>query len=395
MKTRRADKIHQKAKRRNEINKQLVIRFPQDIADLIHENNYNAQLSVQFIDSNNAKCQIFDESFDAVLVSLPTIVETFRTTDGYHLFKSGEITDILLVYRQGEEPTGISSDYKYAHGITPPTTDIVVKRKSKQEAIAISHHESFLDDVEYWDLAELQITSLMSKERKLNKTRRTEIFEEPDIDPIILEKILRKNGYSAYEGYSGYEISQEEVDNFDISELENYLSNPSQYKSSSLANKPKIQYYSTNKTNNSGISDSNDGYFVDESQENFFENSNASDASGNSDTVHVSDFEEKSQELNNSENKNIDDTNDNSDDDNEQNFIFFNDEASEEEDPQEAFAKQLIRKKEMFQNDLESYKIKLITNSSNIMKEKIEKRISSLEVEIKKIDEQIESLSNE
>ena len=40
-------------------------------------------------------------------------------------------------------------------------------------------------------------------------------------------------------------------------------------------------------------------------------------------------------------------------------------------------------------------KIKLITNSSNIMKEKIEKRISSLEVEIKKIDEQIESLSNE
>ncbi|OHT16039.1 hypothetical protein TRFO_13531 [Tritrichomonas foetus] len=203
------------------LNKQLIIRFPLDISERVHENiNNDLNLSVHFIDKHKAEVEIFNEQFDAILVRLPTLVESLRTTDGIHLFKSGEISDILLVYREGEFPEGISEDYIYSHGITPPTKDIVMKRRSKQEALAISNHESYLSDVEYWDLAELQIAALMSKERDMKKNQKCEIFEEPDIDPVILEKILRKNGHIEFEGYSGKVISQEEVDEFEI-DLEN------------------------------------------------------------------------------------------------------------------------------------------------------------------------------
>lgn len=388
MKTRSSEKIHQKVKRKNELNKQLIIRFPQDVADLIHERNYDARLSVQFIDSNNAKCQIFDESFDAVLVSLPTIVETFRTTDGYHLFKSGEITDILLVYREGEEPTGISSDYKYAHGITPPTTDIVVKRKTKQQAIAITHHESFLDDIEYWDLAELQITSLMSKEKKLNKTQRKEIFEEPDIDPVILEKVLRKNGYSEYKGYSGVEISQEEVDSFDMKDLEYYLSQPSHYQNSMINNNSNEQSSSFTESDSSEESESTTDDFrnIDSKQSKNITKSSIKNVSEIHETLNVSDKSENSQNLNDIEveidgyMKNV-------------NFDGFFEENEEEEDSIEINIQKLMENKKALLTELDNCKLQIFTNASNsVVQEKIKNRISTIEENIKEIDDKIRDM---
>ena len=70
MKTRSSSNIFQRNKRKKEkeANKQLVVRFPQDIADLIHENNYNAQFAVEYLDDRHAICQIFDEEFNAILL---------------------------------------------------------------------------------------------------------------------------------------------------------------------------------------------------------------------------------------------------------------------------------------------------------------------------------------
>lgn len=380
MKTRSSLKVRQKPKKEKEINKQLIIRFPQDIADRIHEKNYNAKLIVEFQDNNNAKCQIFDEHFEAVLVSLPTIVETFRTSDGFHLFKSGEISDILIVYRQNERPPGVTSDYKYDHGITPPTTDIVIKRKTKQEAIAITHHESFLNDVEYWDLAELHITALTTKEKK---TQKKEIIEEPDIDPVILEKVLRKNGYYEYIGYSGTEISQDEVDEFDMTKLDYYLSHPSSYKdqqfysnASANTNESSSQSDFLNDFENIETSDSNASYFQEDksSQDRSIDNSdtiNASEDSPNSDI---------------SENETVTTT--------KEKHNFFEDEDTEE-DLQDDIIRQLEEKKTTLLTERENCRIRIHTSSSNdLILQKIRDRISTIDENIKEIDEKIREMNN-
>lgn len=382
MRTRSSEKISRKTKRKNEINKQLVIRFPQDVADLIHDKNYDAKFSVQFQDDHNAKCQIFDEEFNAVLISLPTIVETFRTTDGYHLFKSGEISDILLVYREGEEPTGISNDYKYAHGITPPTTDIVAKRKTKQETIAITHHESFLDDVEYWDLAELQITSLMSKEKKLNRTQRKEILEEPDVDPVILEIVLRKNGYSEYKGYSGLEISQEEVDRFDMNDLEHYLSQPSQFHSSILNENSSNQTSSSIEMDSSGESDSNSDDFNEDFSKNSKKEKSITISNHLDDSKSIS-FDESDSNLKVSENI-------------EAQYDLFFDENEEEEDSKEIILQQLEDKRKSLLTELDSCRLQLLVNSTNnIIQEKIKNHILTIENNIKEIEEKIRNIDEE
>jgi transcription initiation factor TFIID subunit 7 len=195
------------------LEEQMIIRFPTDIAARLSSelgDDAFENFRVLFTDPRHAKVTIFNESLVAVLVTLPTSVETHRTSDGRHLFKSGDVTDMLIVYRAGSAPAGICDDWVYEHGLTPPMADIVSRRRARQEAVQAQVGLSYsCDDVDHWDVVEMQLASSGPRDR----TRVVAEFpKEPIADPVFLEKVLRRNGLSEFRGYSGVDIPDSEVD---------------------------------------------------------------------------------------------------------------------------------------------------------------------------------------
>jgi transcription initiation factor TFIID subunit 7 len=182
---------------------------------LTEDENFEA-FKIKFSDRHHATVKIFGEKLSAVLVSLPTTIETHRTVDGSHLFKSADVGEILIVHRPSSVPTGISKDFVFEHGLTPPTRDIVSKRQARQEAAKMQAGTSNpLEGIEYWEMVEIQLAALLSKDKTAKPICRQEFLEEPDIDPVILEKVLRKNGHPQFRGYSGQYIDESEIQCFD------------------------------------------------------------------------------------------------------------------------------------------------------------------------------------
>jgi hypothetical protein len=113
-------------------------------------------------------------------------------------------------------PTGISKDFVFEHGLTPPTRDIVSKRQARQEAAKMQAGASNpLEGIEYWEMVEIQLAPLLSKDKTAKPICRQEFLEEPDIDPVILEKVLGKNGHPEFRGHSGQSIDESEIQCFD------------------------------------------------------------------------------------------------------------------------------------------------------------------------------------
>ncbi|KAH0793517.1 transcription initiation factor TFIID subunit 7 [Histomonas meleagridis] len=198
------------------LEEQMIIRFPKDIAAsltaLMEDDEPFKDFTIKFVDEHHAVVKIFDQTLKAVLVSLPTIVETHRTVDGSHLFKSADIGEMLIVYHPNSEPEDINEGYLYEHGLTPPTKDIVSKRKAKQEtARANQPDSSSLEGIDYWEMVEIQLSALLSKDKSTKPYCRHEFLEEPDIDAVELEKILRRDGHEEFKGYSGIDIPEEEI----------------------------------------------------------------------------------------------------------------------------------------------------------------------------------------
>ncbi|KAK8852964.1 transcription initiation factor TFIID subunit 7 [Tritrichomonas musculus] len=201
---------------------QMIIRFPADIAARLNQAMEDEEegfkdFKICFTDKKHANVKLFGEELKAVLVSLPTIVETHRTVDGSHLFKSADIGEILIVHRANAPPDGISEDFVFDHGLTPPTLNIVKKRLAKQEAARANQSEnSSIDGIQYWEMVEIQLAALLSKEKTAKPVCRQEFMEEPDVDPVTLEKILRRNGKSEFKGYSGTNIDDSEIEDFTL-----------------------------------------------------------------------------------------------------------------------------------------------------------------------------------
>jgi transcription initiation factor TFIID subunit 7 len=198
------------------LEEQMIIRFPQDIAarlsGAMEDDNFEA-FKIKFTDKHHATVKIFGERLNAVLLSLPTIVETHRTVDGSHLFKSADIGEILIVYRPSAEPSGILDDFRFEHGLTPPTTDIVSKRRVRQESVKNAQGDSNpLEGINYWEMVEIQLAALLSKDKTAKPICRHEFMEEPDVDPVILEKLLRRAGRHEFKGYSGQFIDEADID---------------------------------------------------------------------------------------------------------------------------------------------------------------------------------------
>jgi transcription initiation factor TFIID subunit 7 len=199
------------------LEQQMIIRFPPDIAARItasmEDENFE-DFNIKFTDAHHATVKVFGEVLHAVLVNLPTTVETHRTVDGSHLFKSADIGEILIAHRPNAPPVGVSPEFMFEHGLTPPTTDIVGKRQARQEAAKSQGGPSGqLEGIEYWEMVEIQLAALLSKDKTAKPWRRQEFLQEPEVDPVVLEKVLRRNGYSEFKGYSGQEIDESEIDN--------------------------------------------------------------------------------------------------------------------------------------------------------------------------------------
>jgi hypothetical protein len=84
--------------------------------------------------------------------------------------------------------------------------DIVSKRQANA-----AQDTAFLEGIDYVEIVDIQLAPLIPKEHSTKPVCRHEFRDEPDEDPIILEKVFRTHGYPELRGYSGLEISDEQL----------------------------------------------------------------------------------------------------------------------------------------------------------------------------------------
>ena len=380
--------------------RQIVVRFPEDVAEEIKKDLKNIQFKLIFRDNHHAEVLLNEKKYEGILYELPTIAETFRTNDGFHLFKSGDITKILIVYRKEDVPKITTDDYIYESGITSPTQNIVLRRKAKHEAYAQKNEDSYFSEVDYWDLAELQISAIRSKEDDCSKHQKFEIFEEPDIDPRVLEIILRKNGHPEFEGYSGCKITQNDIDGFDVErelklineafqngvdytcdfkfELQNYNESDSDFNFTTTTEDELP--HDDSKNNNQEIEETNNEKFV-EDNDNLKKNEDLPE--------HISDQNENSKELTSDQPILSEDI--------QQSYSLLEDFEEEEESQDAVELRNLQKRKEALLAQLEMHKNRLAnfeTSADSLIEEKIKNKILTINQNILDIDSKIKSLQS-
>jgi transcription initiation factor TFIID subunit 7 len=159
-----------------------------------------------FPDERHARVHVFDENLDGLLVKLPAYIETHRTIDGSNLFKSADVSEMLVAYRHNLPPQPVIPDFDFEHRLTPSMRDIVSKRQANA-----AQDTAFLEGIDYLEIVEIQVAALISKDDNTKPVCRHEFHDEAEEDPIILEKVFRTHGYPELRGYSGLEISDEQL----------------------------------------------------------------------------------------------------------------------------------------------------------------------------------------
>ena len=122
----------------------------------------------KFLDSRRAVFNLGKSMYNAKLVDLPCIIESNKTNDNKHMFKTADISQMLLVeHLIPNEQAAISTDtpfkiedYIYPHGMTPPLRDVRKRRfkpRLNKQAIEIVERQverliaqdEDADDVQY------------------------------------------------------------------------------------------------------------------------------------------------------------------------------------------------------------------------------------------------------
>lgn len=125
---------------------QVILRLPEDLAERVRKLLSDTQqtsekpgvIDIQPQESQPSDKYIFmfqNEKYFALLTNLPTNVETHKTFDKKIFIKTGDIGQILVVFKTEKErdyahsricktPNG---EY-YPSGLTPPTVDIVRRK---------------------------------------------------------------------------------------------------------------------------------------------------------------------------------------------------------------------------------------------------------------------------
>lgn len=139
---------------------QLLLHLPSDLSSLMKQQLLDGGkqeiVGTKLIDvipqeyANNYLFLFEGGKYPALLTNLPTILETHKTFDCKTYLKSGECGQILHVFHTEREREAMRSklckistqgDY-FAHGITPPTMDIVHRRFERTNKTITSTHFS-------------------------------------------------------------------------------------------------------------------------------------------------------------------------------------------------------------------------------------------------------------
>ena len=126
---------------------QVILRLPEDLAErvrkLISDGDQTDKTGALVIDIQQQESQPSDkyififqnEKHYALLANLPTNVETHKTFDRKIFIKTGDIGQILVVFKtERERDLALSRTCKtvngeyYPSGLTPPTVDIVRRK---------------------------------------------------------------------------------------------------------------------------------------------------------------------------------------------------------------------------------------------------------------------------
>lgn len=120
---------------------QIILRMPEGhestktLGDWVRRRevgNDGREVEVKFKDSRRALFKMGEKQFSSKLVDLPAIIESHKTLDNKQLFKIADISQMLLVTHQIREEVeitredgrdkveGLTDDFIYDHGITPP-----------------------------------------------------------------------------------------------------------------------------------------------------------------------------------------------------------------------------------------------------------------------------------
>ncbi|KAH8300175.1 hypothetical protein KR044_011062 [Drosophila immigrans] len=120
-----------------ELEEQFIIRFPADIAknvrDGIEVGDVSKTLSI-YLDTEhrNAIISANGEILHGKLMELPTLIESYKTTDNVNLYKTANIHEILICSRLDNdselegtaEMEHLDEESTLPHGLTPPTRNI-------------------------------------------------------------------------------------------------------------------------------------------------------------------------------------------------------------------------------------------------------------------------------
>ena len=136
---------------------QVILRLPEDLAErirkLISDGQQTDKSGALVIDIQPQENQASDkyififqnERYNALLANLPTNVETHKTFDKKIFIKTGDVGQILIVFKTERERDlaysrtckTLNGDY-YPSGLTPPTVDIVRRKFELTRKVRLS-----------------------------------------------------------------------------------------------------------------------------------------------------------------------------------------------------------------------------------------------------------------
>ncbi|OLY81584.1 Transcription initiation factor TFIID subunit 7 [Smittium mucronatum] len=134
----------------------FIVRVPEEISESVNEivdkRGIGDDVEITFINNRKAAFRFKDQLYDATLMDLPTITESYRTTDKKQILKVADISQMLLV---GEKISGFDSeklnapleikDIAYPHGLAPPLYN--VSRRRFRHRISNAKIESIENEV--------------------------------------------------------------------------------------------------------------------------------------------------------------------------------------------------------------------------------------------------------
>ncbi|KAK9751954.1 TAFII55 protein conserved region [Popillia japonica] len=141
-----------------ELEDHFILRLPIEQAKLIHKllkkkpKKIKKHLSIEFTDLRHAIVKVrrtflhgklvdmptiiaivkVRRTFlHGKLVDMPTIIESYKTIDGVHLFKTADMSQILLSNEEDEKENESKKLNQYPHGLTPPLKNVKKRRFRK------------------------------------------------------------------------------------------------------------------------------------------------------------------------------------------------------------------------------------------------------------------------